>query len=136
MDSYLAPVTGAKTILLTTYKRDGTPVATAVSIAFDGGRAVFRTYDRAWKARRLRRDDRVLIAPATLLGKATGPSAGARAALLEGEQARAAARALARQHLLLQGLLVPLAHRLRGYRTLHYELRPEVSRVGEARPGR
>ena len=25
-----------KTILLTTYKRDGTPVATPVSIAFDG----------------------------------------------------------------------------------------------------
>jgi PPOX class probable F420-dependent enzyme len=145
MDSYLAPVTGAKTILLTTYKRDGTPVATAVSIAFDGGRAVFRTYDRAWKARRLRRDDRVRIAPATLLGKATGPSAGARAALLEGERARAAARALARQHLLLQGLLVPLAHRLRAYRTLHYELRPaeaspdaagpDDGRADAARPG-
>jgi hypothetical protein len=130
MDSYLAPVTGAKTILLTTYKRDGTPVATAVSIAFDGGRAVFRTYDRAWKVRRLRRDDRVLIAPATLRGKPTG----ARAALLEGERARAAARALARQHLLLQGLLVPMAHRLRGYRTLHYELRPAASRPETAGP--
>ena len=33
-----------------------------------------------------------------------------------------AARALKRRHRVLQGILVPLAHRLRGYRTLHYEL--------------
>jgi len=34
----LAAVKNAKTILLVTYKRDGTPVATPVSIAFDGER--------------------------------------------------------------------------------------------------
>jgi len=38
----LAPISNAKTILLTTYKRDGTPVATPVSLAFDGERAFFR----------------------------------------------------------------------------------------------
>jgi hypothetical protein len=42
--------------------------------------------------------------------------------LLDGEQARLAAQALARRHRVLQGLLVPLAHRLRRYRTMHYEL--------------
>ena len=50
----LAPISNAKTILLTTYKRDGTPVATPVSVAFDGGRAFFRSYDQAWKTRRRR----------------------------------------------------------------------------------
>ena len=49
----------------------------------------------------------------------------ARATLLEDGQARLAATALARRHRLLQGLLVPLAHRLRHYRTMHYELRPD-----------
>ena len=33
--------------MLTTYKRDGTPVPTPVSIAFDGDRAFFRSYDQA-----------------------------------------------------------------------------------------
>jgi hypothetical protein len=58
----------SKTIVLTTYKRDGSPVAT--------------------------------------------------------EEARVAARALARRHRALQGVLVPLTHRLMRYRTMHYELVP------------
>jgi PPOX class probable F420-dependent enzyme len=54
----LASLKDAKTILLTTCKRDGTPV----SIAFDGDRAFFRSYDEAWKTRRLRHDPRVQAA--------------------------------------------------------------------------
>jgi uncharacterized protein len=46
MNAALAPISNAKTILLTTYKRDGTPVATPVSLAFDGERAFFRSYVR------------------------------------------------------------------------------------------
>ncbi len=49
MNTDLAPIRDAKTILLTTYKRDGTAVATPVSVAFDGERAFFRSYDKAWK---------------------------------------------------------------------------------------
>jgi hypothetical protein len=37
-----------------------------------------------------------------------------------------AARALARRHRILQAILVPAAHRLMRYRTLHYELVPRV----------
>jgi len=120
--SDLAAVRTAKTILLTTYKRDGSPVGTPVSVAFDGDRAFFRTYDKAWKARRLRRNPEVEVAPSTFRGTPAGPSLHARATLLDGDQARIAATALARRHRLLQGLLVPLAHRLKRYRTLHYEL--------------
>src|SRR5690242_20357440 len=120
----LALLSSAKTILLTTYKRDGTPVETPVSIAFAGDRAFFRSYDKAWKTKRLRNNPRVECAAATLSGTPTGPSVPARAVLLEGPQARTAARALARRHRLLQGILVPLAHRLRGYQTMHYELKP------------
>ncbi len=39
----LEPLRHTKTILLTTYKRDGTPIGTPVSIAFDGERAFFRS---------------------------------------------------------------------------------------------
>ena len=125
MNAGLAPIRDAKTILLTTYKRDGTAVATPVSVAFDGERAFFRSYDKAWKTKRLRHDPAVQAAPATLRGKPTGPPIRARATLLDGEQAHVAARALARRHRILQAILVPAAHRLMRYRTMHYELVPQ-----------
>jgi uncharacterized protein len=118
----LAQVREAKTIMLTTFKRDGTPIGTPVSIAFDGDRAFFRSYDKAWKTRRLRRNPQVEVAPSTLRGRPVGPSVTARATLLDGEQADVAARALARRHPILQGILVPTAHRVLRYRTMHYEL--------------
>jgi PPOX class probable F420-dependent enzyme len=122
MTTGLEPLKGAGTILLTTYKRDGTPVPTPVSIAFDGDRAFFRSYDQAWKTKRLRNNPRVEIAPATLRGKPTGPTVTARATLLTGTQATVAAEALARRHRLLQAVLVPFAHRVKRYQTMHYEL--------------
>ena len=127
MSAALAPIRDAKTILLTTYKRDGTAVATPVSVAFDGERAFFRSFDKAWKTKRLRHNPAVRAAPATLRGKPTGPAIRARATLLDGEQARVAARALARRHRVLQAILVPAAHRLMRYRTMHYELFPPVT---------
>ena len=125
MNAGRASIRDAKTILLTTYKRDGTAVATPVSLAFDGERAYFRSYDKAWKTKRLRHNPAVQAAPATLRGKPTGPAIRARATLLDGEQARVAARALARRHRVLQAILVPAAHRLMRYRTMHYELIPQ-----------
>jgi PPOX class probable F420-dependent enzyme len=41
-----------KTVLLTTFKRDGSPVGTPVSIAFDGDRAFVRTWHKAWTSKR------------------------------------------------------------------------------------
>ena len=120
----LESLKGTGTILLTTYKRDGTPVPTPVSIAFDGNRAFFRSYDQAWKTKRLRNNPDVQVAPCTLRGRPTGPAVHARAILLDGAQARLAAQALARRHRLLQGILVPMAHRLLRYQTMHYELLP------------
>jgi hypothetical protein len=90
MDSYLAAVKNTKTILLTTYKRDGTAVGTPVSIAFDGDRAFFRSYHKAWKTKRLRNNPEVQVAPCTLRGRPTGPAVRARAILLDGVQARLA----------------------------------------------
>jgi PPOX class probable F420-dependent enzyme len=112
------------TVLLTTFRRDGRPVGTPVSLAVIGDHAVFRTYDRAWKTRRLAHTRQVTIAPSTTRGTPTGPAIGATARILDGEEARAAAAALRRKHPVLHGVLVPLAHRLRGYTTLHYRVDP------------
>ncbi len=116
-----------KTILLTTYKRDGTPVSTPVSIAFDGDRAFFRTWHKAHKVKRLRNNPNVEVAPSTFRGEPIRPAVGAQATLLKGSDARVAARALAGRHRVLQAMLVPLGHRLMRYRTLHYELTPRRS---------
>jgi PPOX class probable F420-dependent enzyme len=121
------PFAQRRTALMTTYKRDGTAVATPVTIAVDGDRAYVRTWDSAWKAKRMRNNPAVLVAPSTVRGRATGPSIGARSRLLDGEEARHAARAIARRQPILQGLLVPLTHKLMRYRTLHYELTPDAT---------
>jgi hypothetical protein len=42
--------------------------------------------------------------------------------LLDGVEATAAARRLARKHFLLHGIVVPLSHKLMRTKTLHYEL--------------
>jgi uncharacterized protein len=125
--STLSSLKDTKTIVLTTYKRDGSAVDTPVSIAFDGDRAFFRSYDKAWKTKRLRRNPDVRIAPATVKGTPTGPAIDARATLLDADGARVAARALARRHRVLQAVVVPVSHRLMRYRTMHYELHARES---------
>jgi PPOX class probable F420-dependent enzyme len=121
------PFVQRRTALLTTYKRDGTAVSTPVTIAVDGAHAYIRTWDSAWKAKRMRNNPAVLVAPSTVRGRAIGPAIAARSRLLDGEQASRAARAIARRQPLLQGVLVPLFHRLMRYRTLHYELTPDAT---------
>jgi uncharacterized protein len=120
----LEPFRDHKTALLTTYRRDGTPVDTPVTIVVNGDRALFRTYDKAWKAKRLRNHPEVEVAPSTVRGKPLGPAIHGRTRLLGEDEAQHARRALARRSPFLQGVLVPLLHRLSRYKTLHYELKP------------
>nr|WSX74710.1 PPOX class F420-dependent oxidoreductase [Streptomyces sp. NBC_00899] len=114
--------TRQKTVLLTTYKRDGTPVGTPVSIAVEGDHAFFRTYDAAWKPKRLRNNPDVEIAPSTSRGKPTGEAMHATATLLDGPDATRAAQALAHKYRFLHGFLVPFMHRRKHWKTLHYVL--------------
>ncbi|WP_236792939.1 PPOX class F420-dependent oxidoreductase [Amycolatopsis sp. GM8] len=124
MTTALAPFTAQRTILLTTFRRDGTPVGTAVSIAVEGDHAYVRSYAQAGKAKRLRNNPDAEIAPSTVTGKPTGDAMPARLTLLDGAAAAHAARLLTRKHPFLHGFLVPIAHRIKHYQTLHYELRP------------
>jgi PPOX class probable F420-dependent enzyme len=123
----LAPFVRQKTVLLTSYRRDGRPVGTPVSIAVDGDRAVVRSFEKAWKSRRIRNNPRVAVAPSTARGTATGPAVLATARRLEGAEAGHAARLLARKHPFLHGLLVPLTHRAgraKTGKTIYFELIP------------
>ena len=71
-DPALAPFVRQKTISLTTFRKDGTPGSSPVSIVVDGDRAYFRSFERAIKVRRIRRNPHVEFGPATGSGKPTG----------------------------------------------------------------
>lgn len=111
-------------VLLTTYRRDGAPVGTPVNLVVEGDRAFFRTWETAWKFRRIRNNPKVEIRPSTPRGTPTGPAVRARARVLGGDESERASRALARKHPFLHGLLVPLLHRMLDYRTVYLELTP------------
>jgi PPOX class probable F420-dependent enzyme len=120
----LEPFVGQWAVLLTTFKRDGTPIGTPVNIAVDGDRTFVRTFETAWTLKRIHNNPEVETAPSTWRGRPTGPAIRARARVLEGEESAYAGRLLARKHPILHRFLVPLVHRLRGNETIHIELRP------------
>jgi PPOX class probable F420-dependent enzyme len=105
-------VSGAKYILLTTFRRDGRAVPTPVHIVAAGDTAYFRTWNMAGKAKRLRHTPAVQIAPSTVRGRPLGPPIRAEAHLLEGGA----------KHPFLHGRLMPWYHRPRGWTTQQYRL--------------
>jgi PPOX class probable F420-dependent enzyme len=123
----LAPFVRQKTVLLTTYRKDGRAGASPVSIAVEGDRAYIRSFEKAVKTRRLRNNPAALVAPSTMRGRPTGPPLSATLHRLEGDEAAHAARVLATKYRVLHGVLVPLAHRLgrrKTGRTVHFEMVP------------
>lgn len=126
-DEALAPFVRQKTIRLTTFRKDGTPGTSPVSIVVDGRHAYFRSFERAVKVRRIRRNPNVEFGPATASGKPTGPMQAGTVRLLDGAEYRRAAQLLRRKYPVLHGVLVPSAHRLmrsKFGRTVHVELVP------------
>jgi len=120
---YFSPLAISKYSLLSTYKRDGTPVATPVNVVVSGDVAYFRTWNTSGKAKRLRHTSRVELQACGPGGKPKGGAkVAAVASLLQGGASQEAATALARQHPLLHRHIVPRLHRLRGWTTQQYRL--------------
>jgi PPOX class probable F420-dependent enzyme len=113
-----------KYVRLTSYRKSGAAVGTPVHIVVEGGHAFVRTWSTSGKYKRMVRNLAVELAPSTWRGRPTGPVSGAHARVLSDAEAVHVAQALAQKYPLLQGILVPLYHRLRGYRTVHVELMP------------
>ncbi|MPY99291.1 MAG: PPOX class F420-dependent oxidoreductase [Actinophytocola sp.] len=123
----LAPFVRQKTIRLTTFRKDGTPGSTPVSIAVDGDRAFVRSFEKSLKTRRLASDPRVEFGPCSGFGTPSGTAHTGQMRRLSGQEYRHAARMLRRKYPLLHGVVVPLAHRLgraKTGRTVHFELVP------------
>src|SRR6187549_3742104 len=118
----LAALADARTVVLTTFRRDGTGVPTAMSMAVDGDRAYMRTWRTSGKAKRLRRSPDATVAPSTTHGTPTGPALAVRARFIDGPDAERAGRLIAAKHPVLHGMAVPIAHRLTRRTPVYLEL--------------
>lgn len=76
-------VASAKYVLLTTFRKDGSPVATPLWAAPDGGRLLMWTVTDSYKVKRIRRDQRVTVAECDVRGKPKGEPVDARAEVLD-----------------------------------------------------
>jgi PPOX class probable F420-dependent enzyme len=76
------PACSGKYLSLTSFRRDGTGVATPVWFVEADGRLLVETDAGSYKVRRIRRDPRVTIAPCTATGRLRGTPVPAWAELL------------------------------------------------------
>jgi uncharacterized protein len=87
-----------KYISLTTYRRDGTAVATPVWFVQDGDRLLVHTGTASGKAKRIRRDPAVQVATCTARGQLRAEPASGTARALSGSAAEAAKRLINRKY--------------------------------------
>lgn len=96
---------GHRYAVLTTFRKDGSPVPTAVWFGLDtAGCVYFVTEANAYKVRRIRRADAVLLAPSDLRGRPVGPAAAGTARVLPAAEIARAERVIAANY----GLIRPL----------------------------
>jgi uncharacterized protein len=118
-----APLTSARYLRLTTFKRNGMPVSATVHGLVHGDRAYFRARSRSGTVKRLQHTDAVRVTPCTALGMSTWPPLDAAAQPLPGEEASRAAAELDRKYPVRHRLLIPLPGRgRRPQAAVYYEL--------------
>jgi uncharacterized protein len=97
---------GEKYISLTTFKKDGTAVATPVWVVSDDGRRLLVwTGSDTWKVKRLRRDPRVVVAASDYRGRVRGESVEGVGRLLDIPQGNLVEPLLDRKYGLMRRLL-------------------------------
>ncbi|HYB30040.1 MAG TPA: PPOX class F420-dependent oxidoreductase [Solirubrobacteraceae bacterium] len=109
-----------KYLSVTSFKRDGAGVATPVWFVVENGRLLIHTGSQSGKAKRIRRNPSVLIAPCTASGRLRGDPVSAMAEFLSERDSRQVMRLLERKYRVDRVLLLPLyrlVQWLRGART-------------------
>ena len=94
----------SKYLSLTTFRRDSTPVATPVWVAQHGGDLVVVTQRSSGKAKRLRNDSRVLLAPCDMRGRVQGDVVEGRALLQDDAETAVSIDLIRRRHGLIARL--------------------------------
>jgi PPOX class probable F420-dependent enzyme len=113
MDDTLVERLGAgKYLLVTSYRRSGTPVATPVWLVRDGDALGVWTAADSWKVKRIRNRADVLVGPCDLRGKPTGEQVAATAGICDPATTARYRALIARKYGVL-GRLTLLGSRLR-----------------------
>jgi hypothetical protein len=120
---YFAPLIKHKFILLTTFRKSGVGVPTPVWFVQDGDRLVFTTSQETGKAKRLRNNPRVTLAPCTYSGKPLGATLEGKARFLP-ESEFVSAEALFKMCYRVQFKLLSWLWHRRGMPMLYLEITP------------
>ncbi|MEV6682926.1 PPOX class F420-dependent oxidoreductase [Streptomyces erythrochromogenes] len=90
----------ARYVSLTTFRKDGTPVATPVWAVADGGELYVWTRSDSWKVKRIRNDGRVTVAACDVRGRIEegAPVIEGRARLLDEEGLRRVRKLMSRKY--------------------------------------
>ena len=112
------PLSGpGKYMSLTTYRRDGSAVSTAVWFVEDDGRLFVVTPAESYKARRLRRNPLAMVAPSTARGKPKADAIPAQVEFLPPDEYARVDRLIAERYPVRRVLIMPiyrLVMKLRG----------------------
>lgn len=97
-----AEIGQSRYVSLTTYRKDGTPVATPVWHVLDGAEMFIVSEANAWKVKRIRNNSRVMVTVCNIRGKIApgAPSAEGTARLLDSAATEAGRALIARKYLM------------------------------------
>jgi PPOX class probable F420-dependent enzyme len=98
MSTLFSVLDGHNYLSLTTFRKNGQAVATPVWFAEVDGKLVVTTDATSGKAKRIRNNPAVTVAPCDMRGKVLGPAVQATARILTPEEATSADRALLRKY--------------------------------------
>ncbi|WP_399893861.1 PPOX class F420-dependent oxidoreductase [Streptomyces sp. BBFR51] len=111
-EASLAQLATGKYLLVTTYRKNGTPVATPVWVVRDGDALGVWTVADSWKVKRVRNRADVLVGPCDVRGRPTGDQVPGTAEICDPATTARYRRLLARKYGIV-GRLTLLGSRLR-----------------------
>jgi uncharacterized protein len=112
----MARITG-KYVSVTSFKRDGTPVSTPMWFVAENGHLLLETGADSGKVKRIRANDRVLVAPCSASGKIKGEQVAGHVELLPDDELARVEELMARKYRVDKVLVLPVyraVQRLRG----------------------
>lgn len=111
-ESSVETLAAAKYLLVTSYRKNGSPVATPVWVVRDGDALGVWTVADSWKVKRIRARGEVLVGPCDVRGRPTGRQTAATAEICDAETTARYRKLIARKYG-MSGRLVLLGSRLR-----------------------
>lgn len=106
MTNTLGAIGDADYVLLTTFRKDGTPVGTPLWAVAENGKLYIWTVTDSWKVKRLRRNPAATVQACDVRGKARGDVIDGTAVILDAEGTERVRKLLKRKYFIMGPLLI------------------------------